>query len=434
MAWLARERASFSDRTIVLDAGDTFFSSTVLSPVDDVRKRAASLRLADALKQMQTSALVVGEHDLALGVDWLWGLADRSGAVLLAANLSPSGPDAHAFPEFASVRRGGVTFGIVGLASKRLPARTDLGLSVRPDPSRVVLTKAAEAARAAGAEVVIALVRREIESARRLLAVMPPGLIQVAIVSDGARPRARALEILRPSGVAIVEPGYDGCHLAKLEFAQKKAPAPDVAARADESVASFSNVEHGFVQLAVAPSGRVFLVRGAIIELRGEEGPRSFAANVSEDERVGSVRFVGTEACRRCHEGAYRVWRASGHARAWRTLLSVKQGGNLDCLPCHATGFGLAGGPRDAKSLRSLDSVGCESCHGAGSAHVAAPDRPGYGSPGVGPSHNVEAKCRQCHRAQADQRSFAFRARLREVLGAGHGARLLPRRPGLSPK
>ncbi|MBK8011324.1 MAG: hypothetical protein IPK13_08230 [Deltaproteobacteria bacterium] len=488
MASVARERASSHDRTLVLDAGDAFFSTTVLSPVDAVRKRMSSLLLADALREMQISAMVVGEHDLALGTDWLWGLAERSELVLLAANLSPAGSNTRAFPAFAIVERGGVKFGIVGLGPKHLPARTDLGLEARAEQSGLVLAQAAQAARAAGGEVVIALVRREIEAARRILAARPPGLIQVAIVSDEAR--ARPLEILRPSGVAIVEPGSGGCQLVRLEFALGKgAVSPPSAPQHEEDMASFSTMEHGFIRLepprGSPPTRQALLIRGSIIELsrdeketrapsgktgtpgttgptgtpdttgttgptgptgtpgtKGTTGPTGATGTPGTKGTTGPtgakgvaaggggpVRFVGSAACRPCHEPAYRAWRASRHARAWKTLVGVKQSANLDCLPCHATGFGLEGGPSDAQALRGLSSVGCESCHGAGSAHVAMPEHPGYET-----SPNIEAECRYCHRAQADQRAFSFRARLSEVLGAGHGARLLRRRPGVSPR
>jgi mono/diheme cytochrome c family protein len=42
---------------------------------------------------------------------------------------------------------------------------------------------------------------------------------------------------------------------------------------------------------------------------------------------------------------------------------------------CHVTGYELAGGYPAADSVKTaaLSGVGCESCHGPGSLHVAAP-------------------------------------------------------------
>jgi len=83
--------------------------------------------------------------------------------------------------------------------------------------------------------------------------------------------------------------------------------------------------------------------------------------------------YVGSAACKSCHEPEFATWAASPHARAGRTLVSEGEAGNPSCLPCHTTGFEQAGGFPGEASLDAqpdLARVGCESCHGPGGEHV----------------------------------------------------------------
>lgn len=87
----------------------------------------------------------------------------------------------------------------------------------------------------------------------------------------------------------------------------------------------------------------------------------------------GSARLAGSLACQSCHEDDFEIWHDSPHAHAWATLEKVGAHVDASCQRCHTTGFGLAGGffrRADETSMRRLD-VGCESCHGPSSEHVA---------------------------------------------------------------
>jgi predicted CXXCH cytochrome family protein len=88
---------------------------------------------------------------------------------------------------------------------------------------------------------------------------------------------------------------------------------------------------------------------------------------------AGAGAFVGSDACRDCHAAEHATWSAGAHARAFTTLEQAGKAGAEECLRCHTTGFGRAGGFSAAAPTAHPDlaRVGCESCHGPGSAHVA---------------------------------------------------------------
>ncbi len=84
--------------------------------------------------------------------------------------------------------------------------------------------------------------------------------------------------------------------------------------------------------------------------------------------------FLGSEACKKCHDGAYEKWRHSKHAKAYMTLVNATRPANrqydAECIVCHTIGFGYKTGFTDDVKTKKLENVGCENCHGPCSEHV----------------------------------------------------------------
>jgi peroxiredoxin len=93
----------------------------------------------------------------------------------------------------------------------------------------------------------------------------------------------------------------------------------------------------------------------------------------SRDTLPIAADYVGSDACKSCHEVEFATWLASPHAQALASLEGEQASAKAECLQCHTTGFGLPGGFEASNAAREhpdLARVGCESCHGPGSAHV----------------------------------------------------------------
>jgi tetratricopeptide (TPR) repeat protein len=105
------------------------------------------------------------------------------------------------------------------------------------------------------------------------------------------------------------------------------------------------------------------------------------------------AEYVGIKQCKKCHLQQWKAWQETKMAKALTVLApgasaELKRSHNLDpqkdystdsqCLTCHSTGFGRAGGyrvpsPGDAGAARVAEEtagVACESCHGPGSKFV----------------------------------------------------------------
>lgn len=140
----------------------------------------------------------------------------------------------------------------------------------------------------------------------------------------------------------------------------------------------------------------------------------AFAEVAAPAAAEGQPHYVGAEACRACHEPAFTWWRNHAHGTAYATLVRLDKQYHLECVGCHVTGFGAPGGAGVVRN-EGLTDVGCESCHGPGSAHVAdahTAGRIGRDAPA--------AVCTTCHDTEhSDLFDYArYRARL---IVPGHG-------------
>jgi len=90
------------------------------------------------------------------------------------------------------------------------------------------------------------------------------------------------------------------------------------------------------------------------------------------------LEFIGSESCRKCHAGEFKVWSDHPHSKAYEALEKKATRPGLrnydpECLACHTTGFDYDTGFKNKIATPSLINNGCENCHGPGSGHVANP-------------------------------------------------------------
>ena len=94
--------------------------------------------------------------------------------------------------------------------------------------------------------------------------------------------------------------------------------------------------------------------------------------------------FVGSKACGECHKKAYAVWKETSHAHAIDSLVHPGERSEIprhfdpECIGCHVVGwspqkyFPYTSGYLGLEASPEMHGVGCEDCHGPGSAHTAA--------------------------------------------------------------
>lgn len=116
---------------------------------------------------------------------------------------------------------------------------------------------------------------------------------------------------------------------------------------------------------------------------------------------------VGSAACQSCHTAEHGAWLLSAHAGAMDTLRDATEPAEAHtdpaCVRCHATAKSSGLATQNLDDFHTDSGVGCESCHGPGEAHVAAPSADNIEGLGEDcPVCVLEAICTTCHTAEWD--------------------------------
>jgi len=128
--------------------------------------------------------------------------------------------------------------------------------------------------------------------------------------------------------------------------------------------------------------------------------------------------IIGVPKCKMCHKAKtgdqFKIWTESKHSGAFETLkseasiaIAKEQGlGNpweeAACLKCHTT-QGFLGAAINAKAkYDNAEGVGCEACHGAGSAYKSKKVMLDHdASVAAGMIVPDEATCLKCHNEES---------------------------------
>jgi len=166
---------------------------------------------------------------------------------------------------------------------------------------------------------------------------------------------------------------------------------------------------------------------------------------------AGDFGYIGTASCGKCHKskkkGAQlKAWEKGHHSGAFETLKSEKSAAIVaemkldvpayeapECLKCHAPGYGDGGyevkdaefwaqvtekgkPTKDVKRMDGLQSVGCESCHGAGEKYKNVHKKDYEKSLTLGLITPDEKVCVTCHNEESPTfTEFKFEERYKEV-------------------
>ncbi len=146
-----------------------------------------------------------------------------------------------------------------------------------------------------------------------------------------------------------------------------------------------------------------------------EHNKEAFKDRKPEAPEAGQASYVGIDKCTECHDEARKVWDKTAHATAYATLQKDWKEFNLDCVSCHVTGYGKAGGSTVTWNEK-LQNVQCEECHGPGSLHAKEPTNKAL----LMASPKAESCVSGCHHPPHVE-GFDAKAKMKMILGPGHG-------------
>lgn len=146
-------------------------------------------------------------------------------------------------------------------------------------------------------------------------------------------------------------------------------------------------------------SGRIRLVAIGTLSLASLVFLPSLWPQQPPARAAGATRvYVGSDKCGECHDQEFRAFQA--YARMGRSFEGVEKMKDVldpeelkQCYACHTTGYGEPGGFQSEQATPQLRNVGCETCHGAGSAHIESGEKKDLRDSG-----KVSAEsCARCH-------------------------------------
>ena len=433
-AVLGKTRTSETPALFV-DAGDALFERTGFGPDEAVGERRRAQAIADAYRAMGIGAQFAGPLDDALGADFRRSLG--------LPELLPG--------QTRLLDAGGWKVGLVtGTTAAQL---TEGAARARGQGARFVLGLLGGApggANAAqGVDLVVAAqapetIGAEWEDGRLLRGSAPVAQVQsrgrsvLRVDVSPAGPEGAALQLARGQGDIEREFNAQG---QRVELLKRELGTPGLSperkrlldARLHELVLRREQLATQAQATALQPG--TFTVRFVPVEAALPEDPGVQKIVADYDRDVAQLNlawarehgepcppparaeaaYVGNEACRSCHPAPFTVYEKTGHARAYATLESVQKQYRLDCVACHVIGFQQSGGVCRVDQVEKRRNVGCESCHGPGSIHVADGTAKSVPRPRPGPS-----VCVGCHTAE-NSIHFDFAKYLPRVLGPGHG-------------
>ncbi len=469
-AYLATEKPR-APHSLLLGAGPMLFQDPVLDADSRQQDTWKADAMARSLGKLGLVTWAPAANDWAAGPAQLESARKESGATFVAANLT----GAPSFVASKLVDVGGVKVGIIGLSDPAAGlGKAPEGVSV--GAAKDALKKEVAALTAQGARVLVATVSIQRGDALRLADEVPElnvllvgKAVQKGDGNDKQKPATLVNDtlVVEPSNhlqtVAVVDLFVrdDGSN-KPLVFADaggvaraeelvslserirdleaklngwandKKVDPGDVAARRTDLQRLRS--EKAKLEVETPPPAGSFF-RYEAVEVRdkmGAEGDVSkvlldhykrvndhnktfFANRMPEPAPKGQSSYVGVAKCAECHTEEKKVWDASAHAHAYATLQKKFVEYNLECVGCHVTGYGKAGGSTVAH-VEKLTDVGCEVCHGPGSLHADKPEEKNLVIRRPDPQGCVS----ECHHPPHVE-GFDPVAKMQHVLGPGHG-------------
>jgi hypothetical protein len=354
---------------LVLDAGNLFYRERPGTTIEQREYLLKSEYILDAYRQMGCDAFNVGETDLFLGTGHLQDLKNKALFPFLSANLLDRKTGKPLFEQYIIKEIAGTKAGIIGLFSNT--CRIDPSL-VAGDPAAAVKKIVADIRPRVTLLIVLSNLGLEQD---RLLARQVPGIDLII----GGRATARMLAPVQEGKTMIVQAYNRGQFLGRIDAS---ASGAKVVLR-DTLVPLAESIRDDKAISALTKEYRSTLIAMNRIEFFKEQ------MNAKKNGAPGDALYAGAEKCAACHQPQYDNWLNTAHSQAYDTLMKNCNHFDIECLPCHTTGFKEPGGYSVAQGEKSpFIHVQCEVCHGPGKNHKGRGDI--VRNPG-------EGICKQCH-------------------------------------
>lgn len=463
--YLDNERKAYPNHRVI-HAGPLFFAKSDVPGNKAAQWKRQAEVLGDLVSKVGIDLAGATAVDAIASKGAYAGLLDRSKLRMTAANLTLNGVE---LPRYQLEKIGGVTFGLLALASPD-DASTPEGVSVS-DPVEAA-RKALEGMKNK-TDVVVLLSALGLRQTKRLVRRVPGinfavvgGLGEHPVVSDEAelvgstrvvqfhregrwvgrltvQLKTKNGEFIDASAPSEAEKKAIDVRITQLTKAlanwskTRKADDPAVESATNQLASLKTERDRMELPVAVPPAGKnTFSFRATALPWELPQDPDILSVMKAFDEELkvinlknappvpkpkpGQASYIGVNACLECHDETQHYWDNDRHSLAWETLEKDNKTFDADCVSCHVTGYGQAGGSTIGQT-KGLEDVQCEACHGPGSLHAEAEDGKEKETIVLSPTKDV---CTACHNKHHSPH-FDFKKYRMKLLVPGHGKPVL---------
>jgi hypothetical protein len=322
--------------------------------------------MVEGKRKMDYDAIGFGANDLKLPAGELVAVAasaDDQASAFLSANVGLFGFDAGVTPKSKIITRPSARLGVTAVLGKQWQKQINNDEIEFADPEEALREIVPELKKQSNYLVLLAhaTLEESIELAKQF-----PEFNMVVTAGGPAEPPAK-LRLVEGTKTVLVEVGEKGMNAVVIGFFDDpQTPVRYQRVPLDARFASSTEMK----MLLQAYQEQVKTLGLAGLNIRAVPHPQV--------ESHG--KFVGSQKCESCHEESNRVWKRTGHAKAFETLVNLDPPRHHDpeCISCHVIGwhptkyFPYETGFVSKEKTPELIDVGCENCHGPGEKHVSA--------------------------------------------------------------
>ena len=322
--------------------------------------------ITEGMQKIGYDAIALGLSELKLPAGELVSVAagaDGKPGPFVSANVGLFGFAAGVTPKLKIIEAGGRKIGVTAVLGQTWRKTLHNDEVETADPEQALTAVLPELKKKD--DYLVLLAHATVEESVALAKRFPE--FHLVVTAGGAAEPPSQLSPIEGTKSLLVEVGEKGMNAVVLGFFDDpKRPVRYQRVPLDSRFASSEDMK----LLMKAYQDQVKLLGLAGLNVRAVPHP----------QRELNGRFVGSQKCESCHEESYRIWKKSGHAKAFETLVKADPPRNFDpeCISCHVIGwhptkyFPYQGGYLSKEKTPDLLDVGCENCHGPGEAHCNA--------------------------------------------------------------
>lgn len=353
---------------VIVDSGDLLNENEDLSEkVRESAKLKAEL-IAQIYNTVGIDAVGVGELDLVLGIDFLKELQEKYNFPFISANLVDE-KGVPFFKPYIIKKINGKSVGIFGLigSDSEMASKIDNLTGGRAKVQNSLKTAKAVLNELSGKVDYIIAVAHQRTNRNWVMAKKVQGINLIV----GGHDKLSTEEPSKAGNSLIVQAGEKAQHLGVLEVAMNDSQT---------------------VHNTLVPFGSKIEDDQKIKDMISDYDLRVAAmySDRLQKQAVTENAVSRVAACEPCHADQVKAWEATGHARAYNTLVLKSKQLDPDCLTCHTTRFEQPEGFTMKLRQMELTNVQCENCHGFAEEHISD------GTPIPVPKPDM-ALCVKCH-------------------------------------